>query len=319
MNHPTTLAPTSARTTARFLFKSMRPKQWTKNAFVFAGIIFAEKQLVADPSAVGRVLAAFALFCLVSSGIYLINDLVDIEQDRQHPRKRLRPLPSGKLSPTVARWAALLLLIGSLLLPALLAWNNGAWDGGWAAFTVVLALYTLLQIAYSFALKHMVIIDLFAIAGGFVLRAIGGAAIITVSMTPWWLLCVLLLALFLGLGKRYNELRVLEEGASSHRRILQEYSPRLLEHLITIDVACTIMTYSLATFTAPAVPIKPFPVLMLTIPFVIYALFRYLYLIIQRGEGGEPADLLFRDRPFFISIAGWGVLVMIIMLLFRTG
>ena len=298
----------------KYLFKTMRPKQWVKNTFVFAGIVFAEQHLVTNPAALAKTLAAFVFFCLISSSVYLINDLADIERDRQHPRKRLRPLPSGKLSPNLARIAALALSVGCLGLAAILAFTSAPLDWGWTWFGIVLLLYFVLQLAYTFALKNMVIIDLFAIAAGFVLRAIGGAAILSVTITSWWLMCVLFLALFLGLGKRRNELQVLETSAGDHRRILQEYSPQFLEQLLTIDVACTIIAYSMATFTAPSVPKEPYPFLMLTIPFVVYAMFRYLYLIIQKGEGGEPADLLFRDRPFFISIVTWGLLVVGILL-----
>lgn len=292
----------------------MRPKQWVKNAFVFAGIVFAEQHLFTNAGALVKAFAAFALFCLISSSVYLINDLADIERDRQHPRKRLRPLASGKLSPTVARIVAAALSLGSLLVAVGAAFSATPTDWGWIWFSLILLLYFALQVGYTFVLKHIVIIDLFAIAAGFVLRALGGAAILSVTITSWWLMCVLFLALFLGLGKRRNELQVLENGAGEHRRILQEYSPQFLEHLLTIDVACTIIAYSMATFTAPSVPKEPYPFLMLTIPFVVYAMFRYLYLIIQKGEGGEPADLLFRDRPFLISIVAWGLLVVTILL-----
>jgi 4-hydroxybenzoate polyprenyltransferase len=247
--------------------------------------------------------------------VYLINDLADIERDRQHPRKRFRPLASGNLSPMLARVAAACLALGSFVVSLGMTFSSAPMDWGWLWFSVILVLYFLLQLAYTFVLKDMVIIDLFAIAAGFVLRAIGGAAILSVTITSWWLMCVLFLALFLGLGKRRNELHVLEHGAGDHRRILAEYSPQFLEQLLTIDVACTIIAYSMATFTAPSAPKEPYPFLMLTIPFVIYALFRYLYLIIQKGEGGEPADLLFRDRPFFLSIVSWAVLVIAILLI----
>jgi 4-hydroxybenzoate polyprenyltransferase len=177
--------------------------------------------------------------------------------------------------------------------------------------------YFVIQIAYTFRLKHVVIIDLFTIAAGFVLRALGGAAVLQVIITPWWLLCVLLLALFLGLGKRRNELLVLENGAGSHRRILEEYSHQLIDNLIVVVVACTILTYSLATFSAPSVPQEPFPFLMLSIPFVIYAMFRYMYLMYQRGEGGTPEEMLLRDRPLLTSILSWGTLVIAILLVFE--
>jgi len=326
----TDVRSTSWSSSLKYLFLAMRPKQWVKNAFVFAGIVFAGNRMFVDPGAIGRVLLAFVLFSLVSGCVYLINDLADIENDRKHPRKRHRPLASGRLSPRLASIAAVLIGGGSLALPWILGASLAAGNTvgplfarlrdagalGWYAFGLVLLAYTALQVAYTFRLKHVVIIDLFCIAGGFVLRAVGGAAVLQVTISPWWLVCVLLLALFLGLGKRRNELLVLEQGAGSHRRILDEYSGHFLEHLISIDVAATIIAYSLATFTAPAVPQEPYPFLMATIPFVIYAMFRYLYLMFQRGEGGTPEELLFRDRPLLISILLWGLLVVTILLLF---
>jgi 4-hydroxybenzoate polyprenyltransferase len=317
-------------TSLKYVLLAMRPKQWVKNAFVFMGIIFAEHQLYLRPWAIQRVLVSFALFCLVSGAVYIINDLADIEKDRQHPRKRFRPLPSGRLSPGLARVAAAVISIAALAAPFVLgalahrpAASGSFWDRlastyalGWYAFGAVLLSYFLLQIAYTFQLKHMVILDLFAIASGFVLRAVGGAAVLQVTITPWWLMCVLFLALFLGLGKRRNELLVLESGAGTHRRILEEYSSHFLEHLITIDVACMIIAYSLATFTAPSVPLEPYPLLMTSIPFVIYALFRYMYLMFQRGEGGAPEDLLFKDRPLLLSILLGGLLIIAIMTIF---
>ena len=321
----------SAAEALKYLILGMRPHQWVKNAFVLPGLIFAQQHLFTVPWAIGRVAAAFALFCIVSGCVYLMNDLADIEQDRQHPRKRLRPLPSGRLSPMLAKTAIIVLGSGALVLPWLLGtyqtlsfaadlswWQRAraSYGLGWYALGAVLLAYFLLQVAYTFRLKHVVILDLFCIAGGFVLRALGGAAILQVLIRPWWLMCVLFLSLFLGLGKRRNELIVLEEGAGNHRRILQEYSPQLLEHLITIVVACTILSYSFATFDAPSVPQTPFPMLMTTIPFLIYALFRYLYLVYQKGEGGTPEELLFKDRPFFFSIVGCALLVIAILLIF---
>ncbi len=340
MQQPVTIKQSSGIEALKYLILGMRPSQWVKNAFVFAGIVFAEQHLFTEPWALGRVLFAFILFCIVSGCVYLMNDLADIEQDRLHPKKKFRPLPSGRLSPGLAKFATLVLGLSSLLLPwligiresslvlprpggfdALQSWTSqllADYTFGWYAFGLVLLAYFLLQIAYTFRLKHVVIIDLFCIAGGFVLRALGGAAVLQVFITPWWLLCVLLLSLFLGLGKRRNELMVLEGEAAHHRKILQEYSPTLLDHLITIVVACTILVYSLATFDAPSVPREPFPFLMLTIPFVIYALFRYLYLIYQKGEGGTPEELLLKDRPFFFSIACWGLLVLVILSVFSA-
>ena len=331
MQQPVTAKHTGTWEQAKYLLLAMRPTQWIKNAFVFAGIVFADQQLFTQGWAIGRVLLAFALFCVVSGCVYLMNDLVDIEQDRLHPKKRLRPLPAGHLSPMVAKRAAWLLSLGGLTLPWLLGaqrmlaapqpgdvWQRmvGSFALGWYVFGVVLAVYFVIQIAYTFRLKHVVIIDLFTIAVGFVLRALGGAVVLQVIITPWWLLCVLLLALFLGLGKRRNELLVLEAGAGSHRRILEEYSKPLLDNLILIVVACTIVVYSFATFSAPSVPQRPFPFLMMSIPFLIYAMFRYMYLMYQRGEGGTPEELLMRDRPLLISILSWGALVVAILLVF---
>lgn len=330
MQQPTTAKPAAGIEQLKYFVLGMRPKQWVKNAFVFAGIVFAEEHLFTNPWAIGRVLIAFALFCVVSGCVYLMNDLADIDQDRLHPKKSKRPLPSGRLSPAVARGGAWMLGIGALALPWLLGaqrmastapTNGSLWQDmrlsfalGWFVFGVILLIYFLVQVAYTFRLKHVVIIDLFAIAAGFMLRALGGAAVLQVIITPWWLMCVLLLALFLGLGKRRNELMVLEDSAGTHRRILQEYSSNLLDQLIVIVVACTILAYSLATFSAPSVPQEPFPFLMLSIPFVIYALFRYMYLMYQRGEGGTPEELLLEDRPLLVSILIWGVLVIGILL-----
>lgn len=332
MQQQTVAKRASGAEALKYLILGMRPHQWVKNAFVLPGLIFAQQHLFTVPWAIGRVAAAFALFCIVSGCVYLMNDLADIEQDRLHPRKRLRPLPSGRLSPTLAKAAIVVLGFGALVLPwivgsyqmmrfeaATLTWwqrLEASYALGWYGLGAVLLAYFLLQVAYTFRLKHVVILDLFCIAGGFVLRALGGAAVLQVLIRPWWLMCVLFLSLFLGLGKRRNELIVLEEGAGNHRRILQEYSPQLLEHLITIVVACTILSYSFATFDAPSVPQVPFPMLMTTIPFLIYALFRYLYLVYQKDEGGTPEELLFKDRPFFFSIASCALLVITILLVF---
>jgi 4-hydroxybenzoate polyprenyltransferase len=290
----------------------MRPKQWVKNVFVFAGIVFARGQLLLKMQSFVKVLIAFILFCLVSSSVYLINDLVDVERDRQHPRKRLRPIASGQLSPGLAALIAIVLSIGCISVTVGMALNKTHVHWEWIWFGAVLLLYFILQLAYTFALKDIVLVDLFVITAGFVLRAVGGAVVISVSITNWWLLCLFFLALFLGLGKRRNELFILTREADNHRRTLREYSPQLLDQLMMIDVACTIMVYSQATFTTPLATEMHHPLLMLTVPFVVFALFRYLYLIMQKNEGGEPTDLLFRDRPLGITIMAWGLLVLAI-------
>ncbi len=276
----------------------MRPRQWTKNIFVFAALVFDDK-LLSLPS-LGRVLAAFVLLCLMSSAVYLMNDLADIESDRLHPTKRRRPLPAGELSPAVARAAALILAAGSLAAGFILAF----WLG------VILATYLALQVAYTFSLKHVVLLDVMIVAAGFVLRVAAGVAVITVTrFSPWLYVCMFLLALFLALGKRRHELVLLGGEARNHRAILDEYSLDLIDRLIGIVTTSAIVAYSLYTFLAEGLP--PNHVMMLTIPFVVYAVFRYLYLIHVRGEGGVPEDILLRDRPFQMSIALWAGVVLL--------
>jgi 4-hydroxybenzoate polyprenyltransferase len=306
----TTLGPT--RWIASPLLRSMRPKQWVKNVFVFAGLVFAREHLLLQPETVGKVIAAFVFFCLTSSSVYLINDLVDRERDRQHPEKRFRPIASGELAPWIATVFAGVLPVLSIGAALALAFRVTPVDAGWLAFAVVLATYFLLQLAYSFALKHIVLVDLFVVTAGFILRAIGGALVISVSITMWWLLSVFFLSLFLGLGKRRHELSVLMGQAGAHRRTLEEYSPQLIDQLLMIDVACTIMVYSQATFSAPLASSLPYPFLTLTIPLVVFALFRYLYLVVQKGNGGEPADLLLQDRPLGLAVVLCGLMVLII-------
>ena len=292
------------------LLRAMRVKQWVKNVFVFAGIVFAEERLLTQGDAWLKVSLAFLFFCFVSSSVYLINDLADLEQDRQHPQKRLRPLAAGQLSPRLAGVTAILLPIGCFALIVSIVVTTRPTDAGWAWFGLFLLLYLILQLAYTFLLKQIVLVDVFAISAGFILRAVAGAAILLVNITPWWLLSLFFLALFLGLGKRRNELQVLGQTAGNHRRTLQEYSPQFLDYLLLIDIASTIVVYSLATFTAPLGAHMAYPFLMLTVPFVVFALFRYLYLIIQKGKGGEPADLVFHDPPMLVTIISWGLLVL---------
>jgi 4-hydroxybenzoate polyprenyltransferase len=299
----------------RELLRAMRPRQWVKNGFVFAAIAFSEDRLwqfwgPAGPGPLLRVLGAFVAFCLAASAIYLVNDLVDIEKDRAHPKKRNRPLASGRLSPRVASMAATALILA--VLP--LAYALDPADFG---FLIVLVAYVAVQgFLYSYWLKNVVIFDILILAAGFVLRAVGGAAVIDVLITPWLLLCMLLLALFIGIGKRRHELTLLESGAGEHRRILQEYSVPMLDQMMAIVTASIIMAYSITAFLAPVAPQKPYPMLMITIPFVIYAIFRYLYLIYQRGEGGAPDELVLKDIPLAGSVVLWGLTVLGVLLLF---
>jgi 4-hydroxybenzoate polyprenyltransferase len=278
------------------LFKTMRPRQWTKNAFVFFALVF-DKQLFHVPALL-RIIAGFALFCLISSVVYLLNDIADIEADRQHPIKKNRPLPSGKLPIGVA-WAAAIILIG-ITLPLAYFLAPG--------FAAVLATYLVMNLAYSKWLKHIPIVDVFIIAAGFVLRVEAGVTLIVVErFSPWLYVVTTLGSLYLGFGKRRAELTLLEKGAGSHRKVLEGYSIPLLDQYVTIVSAATILSYSLYTFSAPNLP--PNHVMMLTIPFVAYIIFRYLYLIQMTQEAGAPDEVLLTDRPIQIALALTGLVI----------
>lgn len=315
--------PAARANVMRELLRTMRPRQWVKNVFVFAALAFSEQRLWMfwrpdnfEPML--RVLAAFVAFCMAASAIYIVNDLVDIEKDRAHPRKRNRPLPSGRLNPTVAAVAAALLLVAVIPLGIAVDSYQGVGLGNYD-FLLVLLTYIVVQgFLYTYWLKNVVILDILVLAAGFVLRAVGGAAVLDVEITPWLLLCMLLLAIFLGIGKRRHELTLLEEGAGEHRRILQEYSVPMLDQMIAIVTGSIIMAYSMTTYSAPVAPQEPYPMLMITIPFVVYAIFRYLYLIYQRGEGGAPEELLLKDRPLASCVLLWGVTVLGVLLIFTT-
>jgi 4-hydroxybenzoate polyprenyltransferase len=294
------------------LLRAMRPRQWVKNVFVFTALVFSADRLwLTEPRQVLVTFAAFVLFCMAASAIYLVNDLVDIEKDRSHPRKRNRPLASGKISPALAVAAAVLLVL--LALPGAYLIDQ---DGG---FLAVLIGYIVVQgLLYSYWLKHIVIIDILVLAAGFVLRTVAGAVVLDIRITSWLLVCMGLLSIFLGVGKRRHELVLLNQGASDHRRILQEYSVPMLDQMVSIVTASLVMAYSMTTFSAPAVPQEPYPVLMLTIPFVIYGIFRYLYLIYQRDGGGSPEDLVLTDRPLALCIILWGLTVLALLAFFGT-
>jgi 4-hydroxybenzoate polyprenyltransferase len=278
----------------------MRPRQWTKNVFVFAALIFDGK-LMETPLFL-RTLAAFLWFCVISSAVYIINDLADIEKDRAHPDKRRRPLASGQLSPRVAVIAAVTLAAIGLV---------GAFATSVVLGEVVLG-YLLLNLAYSFYLKNIVIVDVMSIAAGFVLRVLAGVVVVQVErFSPWLYMCTTLLALFVGLGKRRHEITLLAENANVHRPILDHYTVAFLDQLISLVTGTTVIAYSLYTFSAPNLP--PNHLMMLTIPFVLYALFRYLYLIHVRGLGGAPDELLLQDIPFLLSVLLWGATVVVIL------
>ncbi len=279
------------------LLKALRPRQWTKNAFVFAALVFDGKLF--HPTDFLRTLAGFGLFCLISSAVYLINDILDVEADRQHPAKKNRPIASGQLPIGVAAAAAASLALGSLAAGYFLAWQ----------FALTLLVYFALMLAYSKWLKHALILDVLVIAAGFVLRVHAGTTLIIVDrFSPWLYVLMTLLALYLGFGKRRAELYLLEAASGGHRKVLGGYTLPLLDQFITIVSGTTLVTYSLYTFFRPEAPANH--ALMLTIPFVAYAIFRYLYLVQVKNSGSEPEEILLSDRPFQVSLILWGLTVL---------
>jgi len=280
---------------------ALRPRQWTKNAVVLAPLFFSLR--AREPEAVGRALAGVMTFCLVASAMYILNDVADAERDRAHPLKRARPIASGDLSPRLAA------AMGAALVTAGLA--AALWLG--KGFAGLVAAYIVLQVGYSAALKHVVVLDVFGIAGGFVLRVLAGAEAISVPVSNWLYLCTLLLALFLALAKRRAEIVLLEEGAAQHRKSLSEYSPQLIDQLVSITCGCTVLAYSLYTLSQETIERHGTDRLKYTIPLVIMGVFRYLYLVHQRGGGGEPESILIGDRPLqavllvYAAIAGWAL------------
>lgn len=299
----------------RTLLSAMRPQQWTKNLALFVGIVFAQQLFT--PLLFERAAIAFAAFCLASSATYLLNDLLDLEHDRLHPIKCKRPLASGTLptSWAVAAIGVLLLVCGSLTLLIFTIPLGHQRDifaslgGGSFLFALTLASYLLLMVLYSLRLKHIVLLDVFVIAGGFVLRILAGTVVIAVSLSPWLYLVTILLSLFLALSKRRHELVILQEQASEHRQILKEYSLPLLDQLITIAVASTLITYSLYTFQGPTGNHH----LMITIPLVLYGMFRYLYLVYMRKAGGSPEEVLLRDRHMLGTVVLCTIIIIIVL------
>jgi 4-hydroxybenzoate polyprenyltransferase len=270
------------------LLLALRPKQWTKNLLVFAGLVFTANYPHTTDDFL-KALGAFALFCLLSGCAYLLNDLQDIEADRQHPKKRLRPIASGDLPPKIA-WGVFAV---TTPLALLLAWQINE------KFFAAAILYFLITVSYSFYLKHVVLLDVLALASGFVLRAAAGALAIEVHISVWLLLCTLLLALFLGLTKRRSEIVALGDSPTT-RRILAEYSLPMLDQMINIVASACLMAYSLYTFNSPTAGKRHY--LMATIPFVLYGLFRYLYLSHRKGMGEAPEAVLIEDKPLLINI-----------------
>ncbi|MDH5507625.1 MAG: decaprenyl-phosphate phosphoribosyltransferase [Anaerolineae bacterium] len=281
------------------LIKTMRPKQWAKNGFLFAALIFDRK--LSNFPALLTTLAGFLIFSLLASTVYIINDLYDIEADRQHPEKRTRPIASGKL-PTAAAWAAVVIFL-LIIFPAAYLLSK--------SFAVFALVYFLLNLSYSAWLKHIPLIDVLILASFYVIRVGAGVALIQVErFSPWLYVFTTFLALYLGIGKRRAELMLMTENTNNRRKVLDGYTVSFLDQLISIVLTLTIFTYSLYTFSAPNLPNNY--IMMLTIPFVIYGIFRYLYLVHVENHGESPEDILFSDRPLQASIVLWGLSVLAI-------
>jgi 4-hydroxybenzoate polyprenyltransferase len=284
------------RSSLRAALVSLRPRQWTKNLLLFAGIIFAAK--LGDLTRWAEAFAAFGAYCAASSASYLVNDVRDAEHDRAHPVKRSRPIARGELSPRAAvAMAALLVLIAFALVVPL----------GVPSILLLVAFFAL-QASYTLALKHVVLLDVMTIGGLFVVRAAAGAAAVSVRISPWLLLCTALLALFLALAKRRGELVLVGAEATPGRPVLEGYSLALVDQLVTVVAASTVISYCLYSFTA-----RDSNAMMVTIPFVLFGVFRYLLLMHRRDLGEEPEEVLLRDVPILVCIAGWATCAAIIL------
>lgn len=274
------------------LLKLLRPHQWVKSGFVFVGLLFGH--VWNNGPVVHQVLLAAVAFSLAASAIYVFNDMVDRERDREHPEKRRRPLASGQVSPTQA-----LLLAGACLIVALVFAAAAS-----LAVLAIVSAYVLLNVAYSLRLKYIVLLDVFIVATGFMLRILAGTLGVGIAPSHWLLLCGLLLTLFLGLAKRRAELKVVEQGAS-HRRVLEDYDPALLDQLNAICAAGAIVGYCLYTVSPETVAMHGTTNLIYTVPFVIYGIFRYLFLLHRRAGGGDAATDLMRDAHLLGAVVGW--------------
>ncbi|WP_405132460.1 decaprenyl-phosphate phosphoribosyltransferase [Paenibacillus sp. FSL H8-0317] len=291
---------TGTGSTVSGLIRLLRPKQWTKNLLLFAALLFSFEEIRTET--ILATLLGFILFSLVAGCVYILNDFVDRDRDRQHPVKKYRPMASGQVNPSHALLFGIILLILSVGTAFMMN----------PLFGVLCIVYFLLNVSYSFVLKHLVILDMMTIAAGFVLRAIAGGVLIHVPFTPWFLICTMLLSLFLAIGKRRNELTLLEGNTGSHRKVLDNYSITLLDQFNTIVTTATIISYSLFTFTSDRTIH-----LMWTIPLVIYGMFRYLYLIHMKDQGGSPDRVLFEDKPILITVTLYVISVITIFAIFE--
>lgn len=288
------------------LLSAMRPEQWTKNLVLFAGLLFAGG--LTDASLVGLAVQGFLAFCLLSGASYIMNDLVDLRSDREHPEKRLRPLASGALSPRAAG------LVAAVAAGCALAWSYGLST----PFGHVALAYVCLNVLYSFALRRIVILDVMSIAIGFVLRAVASVEVLVarapaIELSPWLLVCTFFLALFLGLGKRRHEAIVLGSAGAGHRPTLERYPRGYVDALISIVASSTIVSYAIYTIWPGTVEKVGSTHLVYTIPFVVYGVLRYLYLMLAAGQGGKPAKALVSDRPLGLNIVLWAGVVAVII------
>ena len=288
--------------TARLLFKSLRPQQWIKNGFILIPLLFAQR-IFHGPSLL-LSLQALVIFCILSGAIYLINDLKDLEADRRHPEKRHRPLAAGLISATLAKVTAAVLLFSSLLLGLAVG----------RAFLLVLAIYLTIQLLYNYRLKEVVILDIFCVSSGFFLRVTSGAVAIDVSISHWLIICTVLISTFLALAKRRHELVLLGNAeAGNHRKALSSYSPLLLDQMMGVITASTLLSYMLYCISPETIEKFQTDHLIYTFPFVLYGIFRYLYLIHIKSQGGAPEKILVSDLPLAVSIILWGLFCMLII------
>ena len=286
-----------------YLIKTMRPAQWIKNLLVLAGLVFAEK--IGDLHLSWLALQAFLVFCMLSSAVYLINDVLDRERDREHPLKKERPVASGKLSPGLCTLTAMILALAA----AAWAMRLGR------QFSIVGVSYLVLNILFTVKLKHVVIVDVMTIALGFLLRVLAGTVVINVETSHWILICTFLLSLFLGFGKRRHELILLESEASTHRDVLVHYSPYFLDQMISVVTPSTLICYTLYTLSGDTVAHVGSRNLLFSVPFVMYGIFRYLYLIHERIGGGDPTHLLLTDLSLLGAVVFWLAVVGIVLYL----
>jgi 4-hydroxybenzoate polyprenyltransferase len=293
---------------AALYISGLRPRQWTKNLIVFAPLIFSRNLF--NPDMVLLSVSALGIFCLLSGSIYVFNDIIDYRQDREHPVKRDRPIASGRMSRRAALVFGLIVAAGGLLLAV---WLDTSF------FWVCLA-YTGLMVFYSLGLKHMVVLDVLILSIGFVLRAIAGVEVLKgmdpgVVLSPWLLVCTLFLALFLGFSKRRNELGMLAHKAGLHRKSLEDYSKEFLDAMIAVVTAATVIAYAIYTIWPGTVEKFHTGNLIYTVPFVVFGLFRYMYLVVMKNEGGNPSEILISDAPLIVDIALWLVVAGLVLYL----